>query len=191
MSWKFIQGRPTLKKVSELPDQPLTIPQPDGSSVPIPIHENDKSGLTLGVWNNPNNDGVAPLEALLDKGLEWVDSLQTKPLERSLTWLSLKCQKHPQWSYGLSSNYSTPKNLDNTMGRIYYHALPHLGFNRNRTKAFRTLPTQYQGIDGLKKWSILRSWPPTSPHLSDTGAPTLLLGNHVNWCMNHFRWKWD
>jgi hypothetical protein len=39
------------------------------------------------------------------------------------------------------------------MGRIYYRALPHLGFNRNITKAFHTLSTQYQGI-GLKKWSI-------------------------------------
>jgi hypothetical protein len=153
MSWKFVQGKPTLKKLAELPKQLLTVPQPDGSSVPIPIRENDESGLTLGVWNNPNNDGVAPLESMLDKGLEWVDSLQAKPLERGLTWLSLKCQKHPQWSYGLSSNYSSPQQLDNTMGRVYYRALPHLGFNRNITKAFRTLPTKFQGI-GLRKWSI-------------------------------------
>jgi hypothetical protein len=96
---------------------------------------------------------VAPLAALREKGLEWVDQLQTRPLERSLTWLSLKCQKNAQWSYGLSSNYSKPSDLDKTMGSVYFCALPFLGFNRCITTKFRTLPIKYQGI-GMKKWSI-------------------------------------
>ncbi|KAL7502290.1 hypothetical protein ACHAXN_001984 [Cyclotella atomus] len=120
MSWKFIKGKPTLKSIPELHADQLTIPQPDGTSVPIPACPNDHSAKTLGTWNNPLNDGVAPLAALREKGLEWVDQLEARPLERSLTWLSLKCQKNAQWSYGLSSNYAKPSTLDATMGSIYY-----------------------------------------------------------------------
>ena len=153
MSWKFVKGKPTLKTIPELHANQLTIPQPDGTSVPIPACPNDHSAITLGTWNNPKNDGVAPLAALCEKGLEWVDQLQARPLERSLTWLSLKCQKNAQWSYGLSSNYSSPSDLDKTMGSVYFRALPFLGFNRCITTEFRTLPIEYQGI-GMKKWSI-------------------------------------
>eukprot|EP00956_Cyclotella_meneghiniana_P045644 scaffold378287_cov358-Cyclotella_meneghiniana.AAC.1 len=39
------------------------------------------------------------------------------------------------------------------MGSVYFNALPFLGFNRNITKAYRTLPSEYQGI-GLKHWGI-------------------------------------
>ena len=153
MSWKFVKGKPTLKTIPELHADELTIPQPDGTSAAIPACPNDHSAKTLGTWNNPNNDGIAPLASLREKGLEWVDQLQTRPLERSLTWLSLKCQKNAQWSYGLSSNYARPSDLDATMGRVYFQALPYLGFNRCITTEFRTLPVDYQGI-GMKKWSI-------------------------------------
>jgi hypothetical protein len=153
MSWKFVKGKPTLKTIPGLHADDLTIPQPDGTSAPIPACPNDHSAKTLGTWNNPNNDGVAPLATLREKGLEWVDQLQARPLERSLTWLSLKCQKNAQWSYGLSSNYAKPSDLDETMGSVYFQSLPYLGFNRCITTEFRTFPVEYQGI-GLKKWSI-------------------------------------
>eukprot|EP00956_Cyclotella_meneghiniana_P011639 scaffold16376_cov42-Cyclotella_meneghiniana.AAC.4 len=39
------------------------------------------------------------------------------------------------------------------MGSVYFNALPFLGYNRNINKAYRTLPTDFQGI-GLKNWSI-------------------------------------
>ena len=70
-----------------------------------------------------------------EKGLAWVDK-------------SLTTKEYPKWSYGLSSLYALPDELDSLMGSIYFQALPYLGFNQHITKEFRTLPSEYQGIYG-------------------------------------------
>eukprot|EP00956_Cyclotella_meneghiniana_P008710 scaffold11897_cov38-Cyclotella_meneghiniana.AAC.2 len=61
--------------------------------------------------------------------------------------------EYPKWSYGISSLYASPSQLDDLMGSIYFQALPQLGFNQHITKEFCTLPSEYQGI-GLRQWSI-------------------------------------
>ena len=80
------------------------------------------------MWNNPLNDPKVPLKKLKEKGMEWVDSLQVRPLERRDVRLSLTTQQYPKWSYSLCSLYATPSKLDSTMGKVYYRALPHLGY---------------------------------------------------------------
>ena len=153
LSWKFVRGVPTLKTQANLPDTCLLIPQPDGSSSPIDRCDNFETKKTLGVWNNPLNDYKASLKELKDIGLEWVDSLRARPLEKRDTWLSLTAQQYPKWGYGISSLYAPPEKLDEAINSVYYRALPFLGFNRNINAEFRTLPTRYQGIN-LRQWSI-------------------------------------
>jgi hypothetical protein len=67
------------------------------------------------VWNNPLNDPKVGLAELKKKGLDWVDKLRVRPLNRRNIWLSLESQQYPKLSYGLS-----------VMGSIYYQALPFL-----------------------------------------------------------------
>jgi hypothetical protein len=153
LSWKFNRGKPVLKSPSELPQTELLIPQPNAAPVAIARKENSHTAKTLGVWNNPINCPVVPLEKLKEKGLDWVDRLRSRPLERRDTRLSLTTQQYPKWSYGLSSLYASPTALDKTMGSIYRQALSPLGYNKNLPVAFRTLPREYQGAD-LRLWSI-------------------------------------
>eukprot|EP00956_Cyclotella_meneghiniana_P022380 scaffold42322_cov25-Cyclotella_meneghiniana.AAC.4 len=61
--------------------------------------------------------------------------------------------QYPTLFYGLSSLYASPDELETVMGSVYFNALPFLGYNSNINKAYRTLPTDFQGI-GLKHWSI-------------------------------------
>ena len=153
LSWKFVRGVPTLKTQADLPDTVLYIPQPDGSSLPIDRCDNSETKKTLGVHNNPLNDCKLPLKELKNIGLEWIDSLRARPLEKRDTWLSLTSQQYPKWGYGLTSLYAPPDKLDETINSVYFQALPFLGFNRNINAEYRTLPTQYQGIN-LRQWSI-------------------------------------
>jgi hypothetical protein len=101
---------------------------------------------------------IVQLSKLKNKGMDWVDRLGRRPLECQDAWLSLTTQECPKWSYGLSSLYATPVELDKIMGSIYFKSLPFLGFNRHITKEFRTLPMDYQGV-GLRQWPIEKlSW---------------------------------
>ena len=153
LSWKFVRGVPKLKEESELPPNTMTIPQPDGSSAPIPRKPNSHTAKTLGVWNNPLNNPDIPLDKMQEKGLDWVDRLRVRPLERRDTRLSLTSQQYPKLSYGLSSLYAPPDALDEKMGKVYYEALPFLGFNRHINTEYRTLPRQFQGAN-LRQWSV-------------------------------------
>jgi hypothetical protein len=49
--------------------------------------------------------------------------------------------------YGISSLYTPPEKLDEATNSVYFQALPFLGFNRYINSEYRTLPTQYQGIN--------------------------------------------
>lgn len=153
LSWKFKQGKPILKDDSELPNFDMCIDQPDGTPAPIPRYSNDHTKKTLGVWNNPLNHPKVPLEQLKETGLEWTDALQKRPLERQDVRLSLVTQQYPKWGYGLSSLYASPDDLDDTVGSIYFRALPSLGYNRNINSTYRTLPNDFQGAN-LRQWSI-------------------------------------
>ena len=153
MSWKFDRGRAVLKSKEEVSRHSISIPQSDGTTAVIPLEANHVTKKTLGVWSNPLNRPTVPLEKLKTKGLDWVDKLRVRPLERKNTWLSLTVQQYPGLFYGLSSLYASPDELEQAMGSVYFNALPFLGFNRNINKAYRTLPSEYQGI-GLKHWCI-------------------------------------
>jgi hypothetical protein len=153
LTWKFVRGIPTIKPVSAYNHLQLLIPQPDGSQAKIALLDNNHTAKTLGVWSNPLNSAGVPLIKLKNKGMDWVDRLNQRPLERRDVWLSLTTQEYPRRLYGLSSLYATLHELDTVMGAIYYKALPHLGFNRHITTEFRTLPSSFQGI-GLRQWSI-------------------------------------
>jgi hypothetical protein len=122
LSWKFINGVPTLKPRTDYQHLSLTVPQPNAQPAQIALLDNSKTAKTLGVWSNPLCCPKVPLSKLKSKGLDWVDRLARRPLERQDAWLSLTTQEYPKWSYGLCSLYASPDELHN--GRNLFQGSP-------------------------------------------------------------------
>ena len=100
----------------------------------------------LGVHFVPAGNGMHHTNAMKEKGLEWVDSLTTRPLHPREAWLSLAIELYPAMAYGIASVVLAPKKLVNMMHGLYYKALPLLGINRCITREWRLLGERYQGL---------------------------------------------
>lgn len=77
LSWRWQRGEAILKKVSQLPSQPLLIPQPDGSTVPIPLKDVTHSEKKLGVWSSPSGDFGVHIEEARKKGALWAERMNS------------------------------------------------------------------------------------------------------------------
>ena len=168
MSYKFPNGVPRLKQPHELPPPiatvkddsgrtlpcHITVPQPDGSHVPIPtLNVKDPSEM-LGFWFNPLGDGIKHVSSIKQKGINWVDRNVTRPLSRSDTWLSFYMQLIPGMTWGLLAVTMPPEQLEKEIMSLYYKILPLVGVNRNITKGWRTIPCRYQGL-GMPNFVVL------------------------------------
>jgi ribonuclease HI len=159
LDYKYVKGRAVLKSLQDLPTpncfipdgdllQPshISIPQPLGPPVPIVTHDVSTASKMLGVHFSPAGNSAVHVEHMVQKGLDWVDSLRTKPVASGDAWLSFYLQLYPGLSWGLVTVCMHPKRLDAQIQRIYSKALPSLGVNRNIKREWRTLPEQYQGL---------------------------------------------
>ncbi len=158
LDYKFVGGRAKMKSLQDLQEPmalitegdktlPLhiTIPQLDGSSVPIVTHDVTTALKVLGVNFTPAGNCLIHVEQMVQKGLDWAERLRTKP-PRQNAWLSFYLQLLPAIAWGLVAVCLHPKKLDAMIQRVYEKALPSLGVNRKIKKEWRTLPEMYQGI---------------------------------------------
>ena len=118
----------------------IYIPQPDGSESPIITHEVTTASKMLGVHFSPAGNSLTHVSHMVQKGLDWVDCLRTKPVSRSDAWLSFYLQLFPGISWGLATVCMPPTKLDSMLQRVYAKALPFLGVNCKIKRAWRTLP---------------------------------------------------
>ncbi len=86
------------------------------------------------------------VEHMVQKGMDWVDCLRTKPVSRGNAWLSFYLQLFPGILWGLVTVFILPIKLDKSFQRVYKKALPLLGVNCKIKKEWRTLPEMYQGL---------------------------------------------
>jgi len=77
----------------------ISVPQPDGSSVPIPTKDVTEATEMLGMFFAPIGNGVPHIEAMREKGFTWADRLMTRPLPSRGAWLSFFLQLYPAISY--------------------------------------------------------------------------------------------
>ncbi len=124
----------------------ITIPQPEGPDLPIITHDVCTASKMLGVHFSLAGNSNTHIENMVQKGLDWVDCLQTKPVCRNDAWLSFYLQLLPVISWELLTVCMPPKKLDAQYQRVYAKALPFLGVNSKITREWRTLPEQYQGL---------------------------------------------
>jgi hypothetical protein len=147
LAWRWVRGKPTLKKVSQLPDTPLRIPQPDGSEVTIPLKEVTASEKKLGVWTCPAGDFGVHVEQMRSKGVAWAEKLAAGKCPPRDAWLGLRHQLWRQMSYGLIAVSHPPDKLEEAFQSVWYKCLPSLRVNRNIAKEWRMLPARFQGLE--------------------------------------------
>jgi hypothetical protein len=159
MDFKFNKGRAKLKSLQDLPESNsyildegkllpshISIPQPVGCNVPIVTHEVTTTTKMLGYNFTPADNPGTHMESMVQKGLDWVDSLLTKPLPSQDVWLSFYMHLFPGISWGLVAVCMLPTKLDKIIQRVYERVLPFLGVNCKIKKEWRTLPKMYQGL---------------------------------------------
>jgi hypothetical protein len=83
---------------------------------------------------------------MVQKGLDWVNCLHSKPVSRNNAWLSFYLQLFPGISWGLVTVCMHPTKLDKCFQRVCEKALPFLGVNCKMKKEWRTLLEMYQGF---------------------------------------------
>ena len=144
LDYKFIHGRAVLKPLQDLPEPQcyipegdvllpshIYIPQPLGPPVPIVIHNVTTMSKMLGVHFSPAGNYSVHVEQMVQKGLDWVDSLRTNPVASNDAWLCFYLQLYPGLSWGLVTTCMPPRKLDAELQRVYVKALPFLGVNCN------------------------------------------------------------
>lgn len=165
LCYRFINGRARLKSLRQLPEPTdevlvknkdgssylapshITIPQPDGSSVPIATHDVSHASKMLGVHFAPIGDGTTHVKALCAKGSDWVDNLKTKPLARRDAWFSYRLQLCHGMSWGLVTVVMPIKKMDKLFQSFNFEALNPLGIHRNITTEYRMMPEMYGGLE--------------------------------------------
>jgi hypothetical protein len=124
----------------------IIIPQPDGTEMPIITHDMTTASKMLGVHFSPAGNSPTHIKHMVQKGLDWVDCLRTKPVSQGDAWLSFFLQLFPGISWGLVMVCMPPKQLDGCFQCFYAKALPFLGINCKIKKEWRTLLEMYQGL---------------------------------------------
>jgi hypothetical protein len=156
---KFVKGRTRLKSISDLPAPAqyimdgeqqypsyISIPQPGGPHAPIVTHDATTASKILGVHFSPARNSDTHVGQMLQRGLDWVDCLHTKPVSWGDVWLSFYFQLYLGISWGLVTMCMPPVKLDNNIQWIHGQALPFWGVNGKIKKEWRTLPEMYQGL---------------------------------------------
>jgi hypothetical protein len=110
LDYKFVCGRAKMKSLSNLPKPSLyisvgqklcplhiSIPQPVGPDAPIITHDVMMASKMLGVRFSPAGSSLTHVEHMVQKSLDWVDCLLSKPLPRRDTWLNFTCNCFPAY----------------------------------------------------------------------------------------------
>jgi hypothetical protein len=83
---------------------------------------------------------------MVQKGLDWVDCLRTKPLLSNDAWFSFYLQLFLAILWRPVTVCMPPPTLDKCFQKVYKKALPLLGVNCKIKREWRTLPQKYQGL---------------------------------------------
>ena len=140
------KGVPQLKTLAQLPSTPVTIPQPDGTRVPITLKDPSMAERKLGIYFAPNGDFSAHVDYIVKSGLHHSSCLKIHPIPPREARMSIDLVLVPKILYGAVTLSHPPAKLEKAFQSIYYKLLPSMGVNRCITKPYRMLPEKYQGL---------------------------------------------
>jgi hypothetical protein len=132
----------------------ILIPQPECPDLPLVTHDIHTASKILGVHFSPARNSTTHVNNMVQKGLDWVDCLRTKPVCRNDAWLSFYLQLFPALSWGLVTVCMPPKKFNAKFQWVHEKALPFLSVNCKIKQEWRTLPEQYQG-SGMPNMPLL------------------------------------
>jgi hypothetical protein len=112
LDYKFVNGQAWMKLLLDLPPPQewiteagrtypshISIPQPVGPDVPIETHDVLTASKMLGVHFSPAGNSITHVNHMVEKGLDWVACLRSKPVSQRDVWLSLYFQLFPSISW--------------------------------------------------------------------------------------------
>jgi hypothetical protein len=140
LSWIWKKGKARLKTLYELPQNPLYIPQPDGTRVPIQLKAISDQEKKLGVYTCPTGHFPYFVAQLLTTGLEYAERLCSWKLLARDAWMGTGYQLFSKLIYGAAAVTHSWQKLEEVFQSIWYKLLPSLCVNRNITKEYRMLP---------------------------------------------------
>jgi hypothetical protein len=131
LDYKFICGRSRMKLLEDLPPlrayitdkgwtypSHICIPQPTGPNAPIKTHDVATALKMFGVHFSPASNSITHVDHIVEKGLDWVDRLYTKPVSCRDAWLSFYFQLFPTISRGLVTVCMQLSKLDKKLQRV-------------------------------------------------------------------------
>jgi hypothetical protein len=139
LGWIWKKGKARLKTLCELPQNPLYIPQPDGTRVPIHIKAISDPEKKLGVYTCPMGNFSYHVAQLLTTGSEYAERLGSLRLPARDAWMGTCYQLFPKLIYGAAAVTHSKQKLEDVFQSIWYKVLPSLCVNRNITKEYRML----------------------------------------------------
>jgi hypothetical protein len=139
LDYKAVCGRFWMKSPQDIPHPRLyimeegraylahiRIPQPDGPDAYIEMHDVNTASKMLGFYFSPAGNSNRHIDHMVEKGLDWVESLQAKPVSCSNAWLSMYFQLFPaiswDWSLCVCNRQSWIRNFRRYTKR-HYHSL--------------------------------------------------------------------
>jgi hypothetical protein len=165
LGWVWKKDKARLKTLYELPQDPLYIPQLDGTRVLIHLKAISDPEKKLGVHTCPISNFSYHVAHILTTRSEYAKRLGSQRLPIRDAWRGKPYQLFPKFTYGAAAVTHSPQKLKDVFKSIWYKLLPSLCVNRNITKEYRMLPLRFQGlallnpnIDALsKKIHLLQS----------------------------------
>jgi hypothetical protein len=109
LSWIWKKGKASLKTLYELPQNPLYIPQPDRTRVPIQLKAISDPEKKLGVDTCPTGNFSYHLAQLLTTGSEYAERLSSRRLPARNAWMGTCYQLFPKLIYGAAAVTHSPQ----------------------------------------------------------------------------------
>jgi hypothetical protein len=142
--WK--KGKAHRKTLYELPQNPLYIPQPDGTRVPIQLKAISDPEKKFGMHTCLIGNFPYHIAQLMTTGSKNVERLSSRRLPARDAWMGTCYPLFPKLIYKVSAVTHSPQKLEEIFQSVWYKLLPPFCVNRNITKEYRMLPLWSQGL---------------------------------------------
>ncbi len=120
LGWIRKKDKAHCKTLHELPQNPLFIPQPDGTRVLIHLKAISDRGKKLGVYTCPMGNLSYYVAQLLTMRSEYAERLGSWRLPARDAWMGTNYQLFPKLIYGAAAVTHSPQKLEDVFQSMWY-----------------------------------------------------------------------
>ena len=133
-------------KLNTATPPPVTLPQPDGTDVPIAYKSVSTPTEAVGVWQDVDGSSGKHVDSMIKKIRHAHTALETSSLPSELMWVGFRQAIWRSLAYGLPAVTISDKQSKQLAKEIYRPLLSKLGCNRNYPLALRYNPPCMLGL---------------------------------------------